>query len=58
MASEPTKQKMEKTLKSDLIRLQTIKEQVPRGVKSEAWHIRHTDTIKRRVDETAKKLGL
>lgn len=45
-------------LESDLERLRTIKEQVPRGVKSERWHREHTDTLKRRVDETAKKLGL
>lgn len=47
-----------KRLACDLERLRTIKEEVPRGVKSERWHIEHTDRIKRRVDETAKKLGL
>ncbi len=47
-----------KQLASDLERLRTIREQVGRGVKSERWHQEHTDRIKLRVDETAKKLGL
>lgn len=47
-----------KRLASDLERLRTIREQVPSGVKSERWHREHTDRLKRRVDETAKKLGL
>jgi hypothetical protein len=45
-------------LAADLERLRTIKEQVPREVKTERWHIEHTDRIKRRVDDTAKKLDL
>ncbi len=45
-------------LDSDVERLRVIREQVPRGVKSEKWHREHTDNLKRRVDETAKKLGL
>lgn len=47
-----------KRLASDLERLRTIREQVPSGVKSERWHREHTDRLKRRVDETAKKLNL
>lgn len=47
-----------KRLDCDLERLRTIREQVARGVRSERWHREHTDAIKRRVDETAKKLNL
>lgn len=53
---DPDRPKLEKLLRTDLKRLEVIQEQVPRSAKGQNWHREHTDRIKRRVDEVARKL--
>lgn len=53
---EPERPRLEKLLRTDLERLKVIQEQVPRSAKGQNWHREHTDRIKRRVDETARRL--
>lgn len=53
---ESDRPKLEKLLATDLRRLKAIQEQVPRSAKGQNWHREHTDRIKRRVDEVARKL--
>lgn len=53
---DPDRPKLEKLLRTDLKRLEVIQEQVPRSAKGQNWHREHTDRLKRRVDEVARKL--
>lgn len=58
MEYQPSKERMERTLKTDQERLRAIQEQVPRSAKGQNDHRRHVDHLKRRVDEAAKRLDL
>ena len=49
---------LQKLLRTDQRRLRTIQEGLSRSDREQQWHREHTDRIKRRIDETAKRLDL
>lgn len=50
------RERMERLLRDDLARLDTIRHGLSPHQREQEWHRQHTDRIKRRVDETAKRL--
>lgn len=49
-------ERLEKGLKADIRRLRTIEEGLSRSEREQGWHRKHTDRIKRRIDDVARAL--